>query len=92
MVWCRHREGMTVEQRPFTGFDSCGVDLLFVSGPGALEAVHAQVDDNPMGAMKLAVREGRMLLYVLRSKRQLLDNGFEDFLEILGLAFMGACR
>jgi hypothetical protein len=33
-----------------------------------------------------------MLLYVLAPKSQLLDDGYEDFLETLGLAFMGACR
>ena len=32
------------------------------------------------------------LLYVIAPKKQLLDDGYEDFLEALGLAFLGACR
>ncbi|HEY0879590.1 MAG TPA: hypothetical protein VGE10_14170 [Zeimonas sp.] len=92
LVWARAAEGMRVQRRAFRGFADCAVGVLFVAEPGSLEALHARIDDNALGAMKLQLRAGTMLLYVIASKRQLLDDGYEDFLEALGLAFLGACR
>lgn len=92
LVWTRQPGGMGVERQPFDGFGACKVGLLFVAAPGALEALHARIDDNALGAMKLQLRAGTMLLYVIAPKTQLLDDGYDDFLEALGLAFLGACR
>jgi len=92
LVWQRAGDGMHVERQPFRGFADCPVALLFVAEPGALEAVHERLHDNALGALKLQLRSGAMLLYVIVAKRQLLDDGYEDFLEALGLAFLGACR
>jgi hypothetical protein len=83
---------MRVEHRRFGGFADCGVAVLFVAEPGALGAVHERLHENALGQMKLQLRQGGMLLYVLAPKSQLLEDGYEDFLETLGLAFMGACR
>ncbi len=92
LAWSRTRDGMRVERRPFHGFADCDVGVLFVAQDGALEALHARIDENALGAMKLQLRDGSMLLYVIAPKKQLLDDGYEDFLEALGLAFLGACR
>lgn len=92
LVWSRAAGGMRVERRAFNGFADCAVGVLFVAEPGALEALYARIDDNALGAMKLQLRAGTMLLYVIAAKKQLLDDGYEDFLEALGLAFLGACR
>lgn len=92
LVWQRDAQGMRVHPQPFTGFADCPVALLFVAEPGALEAVHARLHDNALGALKLELRAGSMLLYVIAAKRRLLDEGYEDFVEALGLAFLGACR
>lgn len=92
LVWRRAAEEMRVERDAFGGFADCGVGVLFVAEPGALEALHARLDDNALGTMKLQLRAGTMLLYVIAAKKQLLDDGYEDFLEALGLAFLGACR
>ncbi len=92
LAWVRRGEAVRVEIRRFGGFADCGVAVLFVADPGALERLHERIDDNALGAMKLMLRQGGMLLYVLAPKSQLLDDGYEDFLESLGLAFMGACR
>jgi len=92
LVWRRAADGMRVERGVFNGFADCGVGVLFVAEPGALDALHARLDDNALGAMKLQLRAGTMLLYVIAAKKQLLDDGYEDFLEALGLAFLGACR
>jgi hypothetical protein len=92
LVWVRDAAGMRVEKRRFTGFADCAAHLLFVAETGTLERLHGRIADNPWGAMKLSVRDGSLLLYVLEPKTQLLDDGLEDFLDVLGLAFLGACR
>ncbi|MBI3154780.1 MAG: hypothetical protein HYZ20_05180 [Burkholderiales bacterium] len=92
MVWERRDGAMHVGHRRFEGFASAGVAVLFVAAPGALESVHARLPAQALGAMKLALRGGTMLLYVLVPRARLVDDGCEDFLEALGLAFMGACR
>lgn len=92
LVWERAAGGMQVRRRDYRGFADCPVGVLFVPSPGMLSAVHARLHDNPLGAMKLQLRAGTTLVYVIAPKRQLLDDGYEDFLEALGLAFLGACR
>lgn len=92
LVWTRAQGATEVQWRDYRGFADCGVAVLFVAQPGALAAVHARLHDNALGQMKLQLRQGGMLLYVMVAKAQLLDEGYEDFLESLGLAFMGACR
>lgn len=92
LVWRRSAAGMEVAHGPYRGFADCPVGVLFVANPGTLAALHARLADNPLGAMKLQLRAATMLLYVIAPKRQLLDEGYEDFLEALGLAFLGACR
>lgn len=92
LVWTRVQGAMQVQWRDYGGFAEAGVAVLFVAQPGALAAVHQRLHDNALGQMKLQLRQGGMLLYVLVAKAQLLDEGYEDFLESLGLAFMGACR
>ena len=38
------------------------------------------------------IRTGNILFFVMKSKYELQDAGYEDFLDSLGLAFLGACR
>lgn len=92
LVWQGEGGRAVALRRPFTSFTDCGTHLLFVGDPEMMAALHARIDDRPLGAMKLAVREGSLLLYVIKPKTALLDDGFEDFLDQLGLAFLGACR
>ncbi len=92
LVWRRSSDATLVERQAFGGFANCPVALLFVAEPGAFEVVHERLLDNAFGALKLQLRSGAILLYVIAPKRQLLDDGYEDFVEALGLAFLGACR
>ena len=68
-----------------------GVDLLFLAGDCALEAVLARAE-HPLGEMKRQLRAARVQFFVFRTKHELRDLGYEDFVEALGLPFLGACR
>lgn len=92
MLEWRKRDGqMYARPGTYRGLDGLGVDLLFLAGDGALEAVLARAE-HPLGEMKRQLRAARIQFFVLRTKRELADLGYEDFVEALGLPFLGACR
>ena len=68
------------------------LDLLLVADDEALEAISRHLGGDPLTVMKGLIRRGNVLFYVMRTKRELQDAGYEDFLDSLGLAFLGACR
>ncbi|HSD42787.1 MAG TPA: hypothetical protein VLD36_13080 [Burkholderiales bacterium] len=92
MLEWRKRDGrMLAQPGMYRGLDGPGVDLLFLAGDGALQAVLAR-EEHPLGAMKRQLRAARIQFFVFRTKRELRDLGYEDFIEALGLPFLGACR
>jgi hypothetical protein len=92
MLECRKHGGRMVAQPgTYSGLGDIGVDLLFLADDGALEAVLAR-DEHPLGEMKRQLRAARIQFFVFRTRRELADLGYEDFVEALGLPFLGACR
>ncbi len=81
---------MSVESARFDGFEQARVDLLFVADDEALGELTASGDT--LAVIKRAVRRGSVMFYALKPKHELQDAGYEDFLDALGLAFLGACR
>jgi len=81
---------MTVERARFDGFDRACVDLLFVADDEALAELTGSADT--LSVIKRALRRGSVMFYALKPKHELQDAGYEDFLDALGLAFLGACR
>lgn len=93
LVWTRAESGgMQAGLRPFTGYKDCGVDILFVAEDAGLAAIHRALADRPLGEMKAALRRSELFLFVLKPRDQLIEDGWDEFLETLGLAFLGACR
>jgi len=76
----------------FPGFEAAAVDLLFVADEAALAALEASLEGDALATLKRRIRQGGILFFVLRTKYELQDAGYEDFLDTLGLAFLGACR
>jgi hypothetical protein len=92
LAWEASLEGLRVEVRAFEGFDRSGIDLLFVADDEALCELERSSPDTALPAMKRLLRRGNLMFYVFRTKHELQDAGYEDFLDSLGLAFLGACR
>ena len=78
--------------RPFRGVDQADLDLLFVAEDRAQADLESLPSDAILRTMKRLLREGAVMFYVFRTKAELQDAGYEDFLDSLGLAFLGACR
>lgn len=84
--------GMSARLESYRGFQEARVDLLFVVDDASIETLRASLDDAALSAMKRLIRQGGIMFYVMRNKYQLQDAGYEEFLDTLGLAFLGACR
>jgi hypothetical protein len=84
--------GMRASFRAYTGFEDTQVDLLFVAEDSGLQAMRAALDGDALSIMKRQIRKGAIMFYVMKNKYQLQDAGYEEFLDTLGLAFLGACR
>ncbi|MDO8787964.1 MAG: hypothetical protein Q7J42_07825 [Sulfuritalea sp.] len=92
LVWQLESAGMSAHIERFAGMSSTKVDLLLVADEEAMATMFDQMEGDMPTAIKRLIRRGRMMFFVFRNKAQLQDAGYEDFLDSLGLAFLGACR
>jgi len=92
LIWEATESGMTAAYGPFPGFSEVNVDLLFIASHEILCSLHDPANSAPFADIKNGVRRRRILLYVVKPRDQLLEQGYEEFLDSLGLVFMGACR
>lgn len=92
LTWTMEGQRMRAGLRRYSGFQGAGVDLLFVADEGALAAMRQALEGETLSIIKRQIRKGAIMFYVMRTKFELQDGGYEDFLDSLGLAFLGACR
>ncbi|MBF0167979.1 MAG: hypothetical protein HQL45_10150 [Alphaproteobacteria bacterium] len=83
---------MQVRLQDWTGAQGTEADMLFVGLRDSFDHLEQAPPDARMGALKDRIHQGEVLFFVMRTKCTLIDVGWEDFLDSLGLAFMGACR
>ncbi len=89
-LWLRGPERMAVVAGEYRGLKSLAADALLLPEAGALEAALAHAE--PLSEIKRQLRDGRMLVMVMRSRKELREAGWSDFFEALGLPFQGSCR
>jgi hypothetical protein len=92
LAWQLESGGMSARIERFSGMASTKVDLLLVADEEALETMLGELGGDTLTVIKRLIRRGRMMFFVFKNKAQLQDAGYEDFLDSLGLAFLGACR
>ena len=92
MVWVRDSAGMIVEYHRFSGFQAVGVDILLVAEEGSLRQMTDHAGDRPLAVMKEQMCQGNILFYAIKSQSNLEDLGLDDFIDSIGIPFLGACR
>lgn len=92
MLWTVAGDGMVASRVEFQGLANHKVDLLLVVGERAVDELIDASAEERMPVLKRLIRSGDILFFVFRTKFELQDAGYEDFLDTLGLAFLGACR
>jgi hypothetical protein len=76
--------------RPWEGLGCAKADVVLVGADEAFCAVFS--GGQPMQGLRDGIRRGDIILFVTKCETGLRGAGWEEFLESLGLAFMGACR
>ena len=76
--------------RPWQGLGDARAEVVLVGADAAFAAVFSGAE--PMRALRDGIRRGDIVLFVTKCQTGLRGAGWEEFLESLGLAFMGACR
>jgi hypothetical protein len=92
LVFAATGQRIAVSVERFAGFDAGGLDLLFAADEEARAELAAASPRSLLSAMKRQIRRGGVLFFVLRTRHELADAGYEDFLESLGIPFLGSCR
>lgn len=92
LAWQLENGAMSARIERFAGMAATKVDLLLVADEEAMATMLGELDGDTPTVIKRLIRRGRMMFFVFKNKAQLQDAGYEDFLESLGLAFLGACR
>lgn len=92
MAWEVENGSMRARIERFSGMSSTRVDLLLVADQEALETMRTELGGSMLTTIKRLIRRGNIMFFVFKNKAQLQDAGYEDFLDSLGLAFLGACR
>jgi len=89
-LWLREPKAMAVREAVYRGHAHLASDLLMLAEHGALE--DALAHERPLSELKRRLRRGELLFMVMRTRDELRSRGWTDFLEALGLPFLGTCR
>jgi hypothetical protein len=92
LLWEASDTGIQARAAPYPGFFDSGADILLSADAEAMAAIHAAVDGQLFSVLRAGIRSGDIICYMLSRRCELEVQGFEDLLDALGFAFMGACR
>jgi hypothetical protein len=92
LEWRAAPGSMRASLRPWSGAGKAEADLIFVALRDALERLAQAGAPERLSRLKDLVHGGDVLFFVMKTKCNLVNAGWEEFLDSLGLAFMGACR
>lgn len=92
LVWESDGSGCNVYVAPFAGFSACGADVVMAADAEAMAQICDAADVRLFEVLRAGIRRGTVVCYMLRRRCDLEARGFDELLEALGFAFMGACR
>jgi len=92
LLWQAGERGVTARAQPFPGYSASGADIALAADDEALRAIRASGDGELFAVLREHIRSGGIVCYMLRRRCQLEERGFDELLDALGFAFMGACR
>jgi hypothetical protein len=92
LVWEAGDAGIDARVEPFTGYAASAADIVLAADDAALAAVRAAAGGALFEALRAGIRSGAIVCYMLRRRCLLEERGYDELLDALGFAFMGACR
>jgi hypothetical protein len=92
LVWEAQPQGMDARIEPFTGYSATAADIVLAADDEALGQLRAADDEALFEVLRAGIRSGHVVCYMLKRRCVLEERGFDEVLDALGFAFMGACR
>jgi len=94
MVWSVEEHGVSVQYEPVNLRCSGGAstDIVFIVDDETLAMLLGASGDNLANRLAARSKRGKMMLYFMIGRDDLEDGGYFDFLEMVGLSFLGPCR
>ncbi len=92
VVWEARRGRVHVAREPFRGYGDESLDIMLVGDDDAVREVALHLGDGGLPALKEQTRQGGFVCFLMRSQCDLVEAGYEDVLQSIGVVFMGACR
>jgi len=83
---------LVAQEQRFGGFVDPSLDVMLLGDDEAFDDIAHHLADEGLAALKRQVREGGLACYLMRVQCDLIESGYENFLQSLGAAFLGACR
>jgi hypothetical protein len=92
VVWEARRGRLYAERKPFCGYGDKSLDVMLVGDDDAVSEVARHLGEKGLPALKEQVRQGGFVCFLMRAQCDLVEAGYEDVLQSMGIVFMGACR
>lgn len=92
LVWEAGDRGIDAWIAPFAGYSATGADIVLAADDESLAQVRAAGDSALFEVLRAGIRSGHIVCYMLERRCVLEERGFDELLDALGFAFMGACR
>lgn len=92
LVWEVGAAGVDARVAPFEGYSASGADIVLAADDESLAAIRAAVDARLFEVLRAGIRSGHVVCYMLKRRCLLEELGYDELLDALGFAFMGACR
>lgn len=92
VVFEARRGRLHAAQEPFRGYGDGTLDVMLVGDDAAVSEVARRLVDDGLPALKEQVRHGGFVCFLMRTQCDLVEAGYEDVLQSMGVVFMGACR
>lgn len=92
LLWQMGEQGVEAEAVTVEGHAATRASIVLAADDEALAQVCAAVGGALFEVLRAGIRSGRIVCYMLQRRCVLEERGFDELLDALGFAFMGACR
>jgi hypothetical protein len=92
LVWEAGAAGVDARIEPFTNYAASAADIVLAADNESLMEVRSALAGMLFVVLRAGVRSGHIVCYMLKRRGVLEERGFDELLDALGFAFMGACR
>jgi len=92
LMWEVGDSGIDVRIEPFAGYAATRADIVLAADDASLMKIHAASEAGLFVELRAGIRSGHIVCYMLKRRCVLEERGFDEMLDALGFAFMGACR